>query len=118
MVWCSSRSTIEARRRAAAQWWFPGQGRGPPMTLVREPVALDEKVASDPPAEPYSVAWWEGRSPEELRDLVQTGFRAGTVYECAVQEIERRARELTRRARDQAAVEQRRRKRLQRLLWA
>jgi hypothetical protein len=88
------------------------------MTLVREPLALDEKLVSESPAQPYSRAWWEGRSPEELRELVQSGFRAGTVYECAVQEIERRARELTRRARDQAAVEQKRRKRLQRLLWA
>jgi hypothetical protein len=88
------------------------------VTLLHEPLPLDEKIVSEPPAEPYSSAWWEGRSPQELRDLVQSAFRTGTVYECAVQEIERRARELTRRARDQAAVEQKRRKKLQRLLWA
>jgi hypothetical protein len=88
------------------------------MTIMHEPLALDEKVVSEPPAEPYSRTWWEGRSPEQLRELVQGGFQAGTVFESAVQEIERRARELTRRARVEAAAEQARRRRLQRLSLA
>lgn len=61
--------------------------------------------------EPYSVEWWQERSARELRDIIKHGFRLGPAYDGAVAETERRAREATRRMRDEAAIEQRRKAR-------
>jgi hypothetical protein len=63
-------------------------------------------------AEPYTVAWWESRTAEELRDIINRGFAGGQVFKAANAEIERRAREETRRLRDLAAAEAVRRRRL------
>jgi hypothetical protein len=66
--------------------------------------------AADP--EPYSVEWWQARSAAELREIIKHGFRLGSAYDGAIAETERRAREATRRMRDQALVESRKRARI------
>jgi CHASE3 domain sensor protein len=59
-------------------------------------------------ADPYSAEWWESRTAAELRDIIKHGFRHGHVYDCAVAETERRAREAVRRLRqEESATEQR-----------
>ncbi|HEX5238845.1 MAG TPA: hypothetical protein VFW39_10335 [Sphingomicrobium sp.] len=65
--------------------------------------------------EPYSAEWWQERSATELRDIIKHGFRLGAAYDGAVAETERRAREATRRMRDQA-LDDRRRKARNRLI--
>jgi hypothetical protein len=62
--------------------------------------------------EAYSAAWWEARTAEELRDIINRGFAGGETFQGAVSEIERRARETTRRLREAAAEAKSRRKRL------
>jgi hypothetical protein len=61
--------------------------------------------------QPYSAEWWQERSATELRDIIKHGFRLGEAYDGAVAETERRAREATRRMRDEAASDARRRAR-------
>jgi len=51
--------------------------------------------------EPYSPAWWQNRSTEELRALLDRGF-GSAAFEGATAETERRAREDL-RAQDDAA---------------
>ena len=59
-------------------------------------------------ADPYSAEWWESRTAAELRDIIKHGFRQGHVYDCAVAETERRAREAVRRLRqEESATKQR-----------
>lgn len=84
--------------------------------MLREPLTLDDSPAAAAPAEPYSAAWWESRTPEELREFVKGGFQAGALFDAAVQEVERRARALTRQARVVAAAEQARRKLVRRFI--
>ena len=67
--------------------------------------------------EPYSVAWWEGRTAEELRDIIKRGFAGGQAFKAANAEIERRAREETRRLRDLAAAEALQRRRRNEIIW-
>lgn len=67
--------------------------------------------------EPYSVAWWESRTPEQLRDIINRGFAGGPEFKGAVAEVERRAREETRRLRELAAAEALSRKKRNRLIW-
>ena len=55
--------------------------------------------------EPFSAAWWECRTAEELRDIIKRGFAGGQAFEDAVAEAERRARVETRRLREAAAQE-------------
>ena len=55
--------------------------------------------------EPYSAAWWENRTAEELRDIIKRGFAGGQTFDRAVEETERRAREMAKRAREAAAAE-------------
>jgi hypothetical protein len=62
--------------------------------------------------EQFSAAWWEARSPEELRDIIKRGFAGGDAFQGAVAEAERRAREATTRLRDAAAVAAAKRKKL------
>ena len=50
----------------------------------------------------YSAAWWHARTPEELRDIINGGFRMGAAFEGASIEAERRARESVRRTREEA----------------
>lgn len=56
-------------------------------------------------SEPFSVTWWEGRTAEQLRDIIKRGFAGGQVFQDAVAEAERRAREETTRLRAIAAIE-------------
>jgi hypothetical protein len=71
----------------------------------------------DAPVEPYSVAWWESRTAEELRDIINRGFAGGQIFKAANAEIERRAREETRRLRDLAAAEAVARRKRKELIW-
>ena len=73
------------------------------MTM-NETLAVVETRDAPESVEPYSVAWWESRTAEELRDIIKRGFAGGQVFQAANAEIERRAREETRRLRDQAAA--------------
>jgi CHASE3 domain sensor protein len=61
--------------------------------------------------EPNSAEWWQARSATELREIIKHGFRLGSAYDGAIAETERRAREATRRLRDQALAESRKRAR-------
>ena len=67
--------------------------------------------------EPYSVAWWESRTATELRDSITRGFAQGPAFSGAVAEVERRAREETRRLRDLAAAEALRQRKRNQLIW-
>ena len=86
--------------------WFPLIHGGLPVTvnetLIRTGI---EEPEAEPP--PYSAAWWELRSAQELRDMIKRGFDVGTAYDGAVVETERRARQRTRELREQAAVVER-----------
>ena len=42
--------------------------------------------------EPYSDAWWQERSAEELREIMDKGYRLGPAFAGATAEVERRAR--------------------------
>jgi hypothetical protein len=67
--------------------------------------AISSAIAA---ADPYSAEWWESRTAAELRDIIKHGFRQGHVYDCAVAETERRAREAVRRLRqEESATKQR-----------
>jgi len=65
-----------------------------------------------PEPEPYSAEWWQGRTAAELRDIIKRGFGTGQAFDGAVVESERRAREATRRLRDQVETADRRRGRI------
>lgn len=80
-----------------------------------ETIAVTGTSGSDGAAEPYSAAWWELRSAEELRDIIKRGFAGGEAFQGAVSETERRARDETRRLRDAAALEAERRRKLKRV---
>lgn len=67
--------------------------------------------------EPNSVEWWESRTPEELRDIINRGFASGQAFRGAVAETERRAREETRRLRAQAAADALRRRKRNEIMW-
>ena len=69
------------------------------------------------PSVPYSVAWWESRTAEELRDIINRGFAGGQEFTGAVAEVERRARAETRRLRDLAAAEALARKKRGQMIW-
>ena len=76
-----------------------------------EALALTEAEAADPATVIYSAAWWERRTAEELRDIINRGFCGGDVFSSAVAETERRARDATKRLREAAARDARYRKR-------
>lgn len=74
------------------------------MTVDLRLVAVPAPEAGELP-DPYSVAWWESRTAEELRDIINRGFAGGPQFRGAVAEAERRARDETRRLREIAAME-------------
>src|SRR5215204_3724524 len=74
------------------------------MTLEESLAAGAAQIDADS-HEPYSVDWWESRTATELRDIINRGFAGGPEFPGAVAEIERRAREETRRLRELAVVE-------------
>jgi hypothetical protein len=67
--------------------------------------------------EPYSVAWWETRTAEDLRDIVNRGFASGQAFRGAIAETERRARQETRRLREVAAAEALSRRKRNEIFW-
>ena len=81
------------------------------MTMEHTLTVVATDVEATPP-EPYSVAWWESRTPEDLRDIINRGFAGGPMFKAANAEIERRAREEVKRLREIAALERERRNRL------
>jgi len=74
------------------------------MTL-EESLAVGAAKTDSDSHEPYSVDWWESRTATQLRDIINRGFAGGPEFPGAVAEIERRAREETRRLRELAAAE-------------
>ena len=79
---------------------------------VNETAQPDEIGSPDMGPEPYSAEWWQGRTAAELRDIIKRGFGTGQAFDGAVLESERRAREATRRLRDQIETADRRRGRM------
>jgi hypothetical protein len=86
-------------------------------------MALDEVIggtgtADDlgDPRETFTVAWWQNRSAEELKDIIKRGFAGGDAFKGAVAEAERRGREATQRLRQAAAVEAERRQKRMRVI--
>ena len=73
------------------------------MTL-NQALATAGESSADTAQQPYSAEWWQRRTAEELRDIINRGFAGGEAFQGAVSEAERRAREETRRLRDLAAV--------------
>lgn len=87
------------------------------MTLEQSLVAAPPADVGDP-HEPNSAAWWQHRTAEELRDIINRGFSGGQVFQDAVAEAERRARDETKRLRAIAASEALRRRKRGRIIWA
>lgn len=86
------------------------------MSMDEALAVVDEQTAAES-VEPYSVAWWESRSAEELRDIINRGFAGGQVFKAANAEIERRAREETRRLRDLATAAALARRKRKEIIW-
>ena len=53
----------------------------------------------------YPASWWASQSAEQLQEFVRAGFMSGQLFDGAQRELERRARESTRK-RDEAANEE------------
>jgi hypothetical protein len=81
--------------------------------------APDSSAGPEALPEPYSTSWWQGRTPEELREIVDRGFAGGQVYHDAMVELERRGEDAMRQMRDEAAANSRRKalNRLATLAW-
>jgi CO dehydrogenase/acetyl-CoA synthase beta subunit len=67
-------------------------------------------------AEPFSVAWWQSRSTDELREFINRGHRQGPVFDAASAETERRARERLKETQRAAEANVARMKRIRRLI--
>lgn len=72
---------------------------------VDETIKLAAADESQALPEPCSAEWWQARTATELRDIIKRGFGVGQVYDGAVLETERCAREATRRLRQKADEE-------------
>ena len=85
-------------------------------------VVQDELAHAGPAApaieEPFSAAWWQNRSSDELRAIVHRGVQGGETFFAAATELERRAREAneTLRAEEVHVIEDNRE--LKKLAWA
>ena len=88
------------------------------MTLDEMQAGIAPTAANDGPREPFSAAWWQNRSAEELRDIIKRGFAGGEAFKGAVAEAERRGREATKRLRAEAAIEAEQRKKRMRIIAA
>ena len=86
---------------------------------VSHTAAPDSSGGPEALPEPYSISWWQGRTPEELRAIVDRGFGGGEGYHDAMVELERRGEDAMRRMRDEAAANSRRKalNRLATLAW-
>lgn len=65
----------------------------------------------------HSVAWWESRTAEQLRGIIKRGFAGGPDFPAAVTEMERRAREGSRRLHEAAATEAASRSKRKKIVW-
>lgn len=83
---------------------------------VKETLAVIRADTATEAVEPYSVAWWESRTAEELRDIINRGFAGGQAFQAAVAEAERRSREETKRLRALAALQAERRNKRNRII--
>ena len=84
--------------------WLASNRMGGAMTVNETLVATGARPAANSD-EQFSAAWWQRRTPEELRDIIKRGFAGGEAFQGAVSETERRAREETSRLREIAAIE-------------
>jgi hypothetical protein len=50
----------------------------------------------------YPESWWKSRTAEQLQEFVRAGFISGKLFDGAQRELERRARESSRRAAEAA----------------
>lgn len=66
--------------------------------------------------EPFSQAWWRGRSNEELHAIMARGFGMGPAFDGAAAETERRARESLHAREQSAEMEAARRKMIRRVV--
>jgi hypothetical protein len=80
------------------------------MTI--ETTLAGTRTSANDAHETFSAAWWEARTAEELRDIINRGFAGGGTFHGAVAETERRARDATRRLREAAVAAASRRKRM------
>lgn len=71
---------------------------------IDETLAVLGKDRTSESQEQFSAAWWQRRSGEELREIIKRGFAGGEAFQGAVAETERRARDITQRLRESAAV--------------
>ena len=60
----------------------------------------------------HSAEWWESRTPEELRAIIDLGFAGGVAFNGAIAESERRAGQEMSRLREGAIAEVRERRKL------
>ena len=51
-----------------------------------------EGAAPEQPPQPvtYSPSWWEGRSSDELRLVIDRGLQGGDLFDAAIREMQRR----------------------------
>ena len=85
------------------------------MTTDEIAVAPDVAVI-DRSSDLYSPGWWQSRSTEELREIINRGIANGPVFEGATIETERRAREHLRIEDNAADAQAARNKRLRLLI--
>jgi len=85
------------------------------MTINETFAESGARLADESP-EPYSAAWWESRTAEELRDIIKRGFAGADAFRGAVAETERRARAATTRLREEAAAQAVRRMKFRKIL--
>jgi ribosomal protein S19E (S16A) len=72
---------------------------------IEETIAVAGKTSTSESQEQFSADWWQRRTAEELRDIIKRGFAGGEAFQGAVAEAERRARDVTRKLREKAAIE-------------
>ena len=73
------------------------------MQITKDPGAVAAFADSSPA--PYSEAWWERVSAEELHQLVERGFAGGDLFYAAVAETKRREEKVAELGRFEAAAE-------------
>ena len=57
------------------------------LTLPQSEGAAPEQT---PPPPAYSPSWWEGRSSDELRLVIDRGLQGGDLFDAAIREMQRR----------------------------
>jgi hypothetical protein len=72
---------------------------------LEDTLAYADHASPDAAQAAYSGEWWETRSSEELRSIIRGGLEGGDMFDSAVREMERRSRDMSRRAHDAATAE-------------